>query len=503
MVNDSANSPTSRHVRFPRFEFFVVFLPLAIAILVGGFLFTSMNLESRFEEIVRRDREYLFLLRGFVGAEVKGSLHHLRALTEQPELIDALETDDPDRIDVLEAEFVEFAKRNPQYQQVRWIDQRGLEHVRITRDGQSLTVTPDHDLQDKSGRYYVQKTAELLKGEIYVSPVDLNIEHGQIEIPLRPVLRIATPLFDSSHGRRGSLVLNLSLNDLFDVAAKGYRRDGPNSFLILNGQGTLLNGTDAQATEQSMDFAFTHRYVWDSIGLKDTGHIEADGGFWTWHKASSLGALDLDPLLANSDSGSLQQVGNDNFSLILVAKRPQEVLITMRRDSRVLGSLGAVLAVTVFGFAFYLYLSGHVRAQRAQLAAANAMVRASRAEKERELEKRFHALVEASSIGQLVVDGAGIIMIANHAIEALLGYAQAELVGKPIEKLVPVDLRDRHAALRTDYLKSPDARKMGNGRVFGALHKDGFHVQVEVGLNPYSEAGQQRILVNVVAVTPR
>jgi PAS domain S-box-containing protein len=163
--------------------------------------------------------------------------------------------------------------------------------------------------------------------------------------------------------------------------------------------------------------------------------------------------------------------------------------------------LGAILAVTVFGFALFLYLSGLVRAQRAQLAAADAMVRASRAEKEKELEQRFHALVEASSVGQLVVDDGGTIVIANRAIEELLGYAPADLIGQPVETLLPEDLREHHVALRDEYLASPEARKMGNGRIFSARHKDGSPVQVEVGLNPYSENGQQHVLVNVVGVS--
>ena len=498
-----ATSLNTRHVRFPVYEFLVVFLPVAIVILVGGFMFTSMNLKSRFEEIVRIDREHLILLRGFIGAEVKGSLHHLQALAEQPELTAALDTGDPRRIDALKAEFFEFARRNPQYQQVRWIDERGLERIRIDRDGKSLALIRDNDLQDKSGRYYVQQTAGLLRGEIYVSPVDLNVEHGKVEMPPRPVLRIATPLFDSARRRRGTLVLNLSLRELFEVAEKGYRQSGPNTFLLLNGRGELLNGTDPQATAHSLSFSAMHPNVWHSIESKETGDVEADEGFWTWNKVSSLGAFDFNSKPVAVEAGAVQRMGSDNFTLILVAKRPAGVLMDMRRDSRVVGSLGAILAVTVFGFALYLYLSGLVRAQKGQLAAADAMVRASRAEKEKELEQRFHALVEASSIGQLVVDESGTIVIANRAIQELLGYAPEDLIEKPIEELLAADFRERHVALRTAYLSAPEARKMGNGRVFDAMHRDGFQVQVEVGLNPYSENGQQRVLVNVVGVAPR
>lgn len=498
-VRDAVSTLPQGRVRFPRVEFLVVFLPVAIVVVVGSLMFASLNLESRFERMVRSDSEHLTLLRGFIGAEVKGSIQHLKALSGERALVDAVEGASPRRLDAVAAEFVQFANRNPQYQQVRWIDAVGIERVRVTRDGQAVRVTPQRALQDKSERYYVQEVGDLFDGEIYVSAVDLNMEHGRIELPPIPVLRLVTPLFDRDRDRQGALVLNLSLRDLFAVVGSEYRIDGPSEFLLLNDQGVVLNAMGADVTGASLDFASRQVDVWANVRATQTGHLETADGFWTWHRVDSLNALAFGGRLLGSHPGSVQHIVRDNFALVLVARRPIEVLTGMRTDSRVMGSLGATLAVAVFGFALYLYLNGHVNARRAQLEAAGAMLRASRAEKEKELEKRFHALVEASSIGQLVVDETGTILIANHAIEAMFGYAPDELVGQPVEKLMARRSRQAHAALRTGYLEAPEARKMGGGRAFEGLRKDGSRVRVELGLNPYSEGGRQRVLVNVVA----
>lgn len=502
MATSTSPIQDSLKVRFPAVEFLVVFVPVALAILVGGYFFTSTNLELRFEEMLGRDREQLFLLRGFVVADVKSSAYHLQALSQQSEQMDALDRDTPANLARLRAEFLQFAERNPQYQQVRWIDQHGVERVRVNRIGGALLATPDSELQDKSDRYYVEQTSALLAGEIYVSPVDLNVEHGQVEMPPRPVLRVAMPLFDSAGNRRGSLVLNLSLKELFNVAQNEYLRQGQKEIFLLNEQGVQLNASTPQGEKQSLDFTASHPSAWSGIGSSDRGYREAMDGFWIWDKVASLGAFTPGFAHVPGAANSRPQVFRDNFSLTFVSRRPKHVLMNMRRDSRVMGSLSAILAVTVFGFALYLYLGGHVRAQQARLAAADAKVRASRAEKEKELEKRFHTLVEASSIGQLVVDQEGTIQLANPAIEALLGYSPRELLGQPIEKLVSADFRGRHAALRNDYLQSPGPRKMGAGRIFDARHKDGSSVPVEVGLNPYLENGLQRVLVNVVGRLP-
>ena len=73
-----------------------------------------------------------------------------------------------------------------------------------------------------------------------------------------------------------------------------------------------------------------------------------------------------------------------------------------------------------------------------------------------ELEERFHRLVEASSIGQLVVGETGRIEIANPAAERMLGYDKGELVGLGVDELLPGQLRERHRELREEFMEFCD-----------------------------------------------
>ncbi|MBI3814566.1 MAG: PAS domain S-box protein [Nitrospinae bacterium] len=109
----------------------------------------------------------------------------------------------------LENHFLNFSMAHPYYNQIRYINENGIEIARVDSDGKSSRVIAQDRLQDKSDRYYFTDSVKYPEGECYVSPLDFNIEWGKIEIPLKPVVRIATPVFDGDHINRGIIIINL------------------------------------------------------------------------------------------------------------------------------------------------------------------------------------------------------------------------------------------------------------------------------------------------------
>ncbi len=109
----------------------------------------------------------------------------------------------------LERDYTAFARAYPYIYQVRLVDARGHEVVRVDRREDHFYTVTEGELQDKSNRYYVQEGMEHEPGQVYVSPLDLNIEHGQVEVPERPVIRFATPIADRKGIKRGLLIINL------------------------------------------------------------------------------------------------------------------------------------------------------------------------------------------------------------------------------------------------------------------------------------------------------
>src|SRR6185295_8203754 len=97
-------------------------------------------------------------------------------------------------------------------------------------------------------------------------------------------------------------------------------------------------------------------------------------------------------------------------------------------------------------------------------------------------EERFRLVVEASPSAMLMVNDRGHITLVNNQTEQLFGFERAELLGQPIEMLVPERYRDAHPGKRTGFFQAPSARAMGAGRDLFGLRKDLSEVPIEIGL---------------------
>ncbi len=118
-------------------------------------------------------------------------------------------------------------------------------------------------------------------------------------------------------------------------------------------------------------------------------------------------------------------------------------------------------------------------------------------------ERRLRLLIDAFPSGMLIVDHLGKIVFANKLIKTLFGYSEKELVGQPVDRLVPERLQHEHSHHRTGFAHDPTARAMGAGRDLFARRKDGSEFPVEIGLNPISTPEGLLVLSSVVDITAR
>ena len=118
-------------------------------------------------------------------------------------------------------------------------------------------------------------------------------------------------------------------------------------------------------------------------------------------------------------------------------------------------------------------------------------------------EQRFRLVVEAAPSGMVMVDRTGAIVMANAQAERMFGYSRTELLGQPVEILVPPRYRAHHPGLREVFQRAPQARPMGAGRELFALKKDGSEFPVEIGLNPIETDEGIMVLSAIVDITER
>jgi len=118
-------------------------------------------------------------------------------------------------------------------------------------------------------------------------------------------------------------------------------------------------------------------------------------------------------------------------------------------------------------------------------------------------ERRFQLVVEAAPNSMIMIDPAGKIVMVNTQAERTFGYSRAELVGQPVEMLVPERFRGQHPELRKAFFADPRSRPMGAGRDLFGTRRDGSEFPVEIGLNPIETDEGPMVLSSIVDISAR
>lgn len=119
-------------------------------------------------------------------------------------------------------------------------------------------------------------------------------------------------------------------------------------------------------------------------------------------------------------------------------------------------------------------------------------------------DEKFEALFQYASMGILVADEKGSIILANNFLLGLFGYDdQGQLVGKKIETLVPQRYHQHHEQYRNAYVQKPEKRAMGSGRDLFAVKKDGTEFPVEISLSNYSTNEGKFTIAFVIDISTR
>ncbi|WP_372015798.1 sensor histidine kinase [Pseudoxanthomonas sp. 10H] len=136
--------------------------------------------------------------------------------------------------------YAAFLQSGVRYHKVRWIDEAGRERLRLDSDGRVTRQVAAEALQLKADRPFFREALALAPGQVHLSPLDLNVENGRIEQPLRPTLRASSP-FRRADGSRGVLVVNVHGQQLLDRLAGQARQSGFVLYLV-HPQGHWLLG---------------------------------------------------------------------------------------------------------------------------------------------------------------------------------------------------------------------------------------------------------------------
>ncbi|MGD2066977.1 MAG: PAS domain S-box protein, partial [Candidatus Bathyarchaeota archaeon] len=121
----------------------------------------------------------------------------------------------------------------------------------------------------------------------------------------------------------------------------------------------------------------------------------------------------------------------------------------------------------------------------------------------KQAEEKFRLAVEAAPNAMVTVNKKGEILMANSETERLFGYDRDELLGQPVEILVPERYRRKHIKYRQGYYGKAEKRALGSGRDLFGLRKDGTEIPVEIGLNPIQTPDGVLVLCSLIDITER
>jgi PAS domain S-box-containing protein len=118
-------------------------------------------------------------------------------------------------------------------------------------------------------------------------------------------------------------------------------------------------------------------------------------------------------------------------------------------------------------------------------------------------EEQVQLVMDAAPIGMVMVNRDGRMLLVNKQFEKLFGYESGELIGQPVELLIPERFRKKHPGHREGFFAAPSPRMMGTGRDLFGLRKDGREFPVEIGLNPIKGPEGPVVIESLIDITER
>lgn len=267
-----------------------IFVPVLIFVASVVYIITTLKNDSEKELTLNTEEAGIQLkveaineVLTYVIGDVKilSSINAFRELWEDPTREDTKQ--------YIATVFENVSNERKIYDQIRLIGADGMELVRVDSDNSGNNAAVSKILQNKKDRPYFSNTIALNNGEIFVSPFDLNVEKDTVEVPFKPVLRIATPVFDKHNEKKGILILNYKGKRLLERTATAEHNPTGSQFMLLNSDSYWLKA-DKPAFEwgfmfsnkQNVNFRNAFTDEWKIINAENEGQFENNKGLFTF-----------------------------------------------------------------------------------------------------------------------------------------------------------------------------------------------------------------------------
>ena len=394
-------------------------LPYALLLSTGFGLYLANEQAHQRELLKAHEQVQIELAKRSLTRDFEQVLPDINVLANSRQLRNYLDGFSGAEGDALGDEFISFALQKRIYNVIRLLDLDGRERIRVNyAEGKARTVTED-ELQDKGDSYYFRDSRSLGRGELYISPIDLNVDYGQIQVPHVPVIRFATPVFDRHGAKRGVLLLHYLAEPMlvhFDEMLAGSR----GHVALLNSDGYWIRSHDRQREwgfmfDTDMTFAAVYPLVWADVQQHDSGTVTADDALFSYttiHPLALIGGYSEDEVA--DDHVGHHHIDPASYAWRIVSELPLAQLRQQLYDS-LFGAAGAVWLTLLLGGVGVAWVVAAHRVERRRMAA----------------EIGLHAkLYDTTTEGVMITDADSNILAVNDAFSSITGYAREEALGR-------------------------------------------------------------------------
>ena len=413
-------------------QFALIYLFVAAILTVAIMVNVRLETQNRLDSTRVREAARVEIARNLVAKDFSLVTSDLRLLAEIPSLRRYLDSGSAAHATELANLFLHVAKTTARYDQVRYLDASGREVVRINFAAGKASVVPRAQLQDKSKRYFFRDAIKLDRNEIFISPLDLNIEHDRLEIPYKPMIRFGTPVFDSAGRKRGIILLNYFGEELLQHFREALLGGDQRSGMLLNRDGYWLSSVKREDEwgfmlgKPERTFGYDFAEEWNSISARESGALQTKNGLFVYATVYPLEAGQRSSTGSSMpQSSSLHELAGREYYWKLVSFIPSENISASSPDNRTGSRI-------LFAVAYILLALGSLSIAYFRLSRRQVRLRLE------EDEAHLREITGTMSDGLLVTDGNGKITFSNPEARSLLGYGENELAGSDMHDLLHV-----------------------------------------------------------------
>ncbi len=354
-------------------QYLIVVLPMIA--LLAGVTFLTYNSETSNERAVIEEKETdtLALIEISIDSHFESVVSDLLYLSGYNQLISLLDGSETASKEAVARDFLLYSQKKKLYDQIRFLDESGMEIVRVNFNNGRPEIMPEEKLQFKGKRYYFKDTFTLKQGEIFVSPLDLNIEKGEIETPLKPMVRFGTPVFDSKGKKRGIVLFNLFASKIINNI-KMLADNSLGQIMFLNSEGYYFIGPKANDEWAFMykdrkDRTFKNAFfnAWHQISNNKSGQFITVDGLFTFttiypisgtYKSSAGSGMPFEP-------GAGQLEGREYYWKLVTRVSPVILNARLKNILKNLLMLDAVLLIIIL-FSSWIFVKTRIKRKEAE-----------------------------------------------------------------------------------------------------------------------------------------